>query len=245
MINIAVPFLLVSVVIAPPVRFLALSGVFDGFERSIILVGANELTLTGSSNVRKSRSLFRLRENLVSVGNTSSAYKPFSCTCRAIAGGIATTWLGSRSTASVMRSLVIEMYVLSSEVPNASVALILLVSSGERLTVMIKPSGLTVPPLDTLTAVAFSDGSLRNVIADASSEDTDTISLKVRVTVLLLRLSSKSTNSGGRSSSTKRTSGLASVGGTGMREFPDMSSTNSSVSDIQQLLISEQSPLCR
>ena len=129
--------------------------------------------------------------------------------------------------------------------PSRSVALILFVSSGKRSTTITNPSWLLVLPLVSCTEVAFSDGLLRNVMADTSREVTEIISLKLRVTVLLFRSSSKASSSGGCTSSTKSTAGLAAFDGTGRRGFPDVSFANSSVKDTQQLLISEHSPLSR
>ena len=124
-----------------------------------------------------------------------------------------------------------------------SKALNLLVSSVSRFTTIIRPSSLSVlPPVKGIT-MSLSDRSFRKVTAVGSKEAASTVSLNDRVSVSSVKFSLNAKSSGICLSSINCTAGLALLVGTGNTLLPAMSSANSSVIDIQQLLISEQRAL--
>ena len=92
-----------------------------------------------------------------------------------------------------------------------------------------------------VTAVAVTESVLSRVMAVGLSEDARTILLNVRVRVLLVRSKVKSTSSGGMLSCTKLMLTMALLGGTTTATFSAMSLMNPYLSEIQQLVISEQS----
>ena len=147
---------------------------------------------------------------------------------------------GYNLTASVIKSLVIEIYKLLSSVAIPSDSLKRLTSSSSKFTIITFPSSLSVLPLVISTASAFSDGSLTNVMASAMSEEASTVSLNDSVSILLVRFSVNDNSCGGVVSCMNVTAGLALFVGIGITGCPAISEMKSFVNEIQQLFISEQ-----